>query len=63
MTGKTELLATIEKIREEHFADLPKELVEAIIEAESDFTEEPAEAYKRVAATVEKYLTDNKGAR
>lgn len=62
MTAKTELLAIIEKIRTEHYAELPKDVVEAVINIESDFTEEPVEAYKRVATVVEEYLTKHKEA-
>lgn len=62
MTAKSELLATIEKIRADHYADLSKEVVETIINIETDFTEEPVEAYKRIAAVVEEYLTNQKEA-
>jgi len=60
MTAKTELVTTIERIRAEHFADLPKSLVEAMIKIESEFTEDPVEAHKRVATAVENHLKNNK---
>ena len=56
MTAKTELLATVEKIRSQRFPDLPRELVEAIIEIESNYAEDGAESHKRVAAAIEAYL-------
>ncbi|MCF8118357.1 MAG: hypothetical protein K9K33_18300 [Desulfarculaceae bacterium] len=55
-----ELIETIEAIRAKLFPEIPKELLEKIINTEGDFMEQPVEAYKRVADLVEHYLANDK---
>ena len=61
MTEKTELLATIERIRSERYPDLPKDLVKKIINIETDFTEDPVEAHKRISNAIDEYFNNEKG--
>ncbi|MCX5729630.1 MAG: hypothetical protein NTZ28_12490 [Nitrospirae bacterium] len=53
---KNEMLAVIEKLREDKFPDLPADLVARIIETEADFMENQVEACKRVGQLVDQYI-------
>jgi hypothetical protein len=61
MTTENELIETIQKLREEKFPDLPKELVTEILKIESEFVEDRNEAFNRISHIVEDYLDTNEG--
>jgi len=56
MTAEQELLDTIEEIRKEKFPELPADLVRQIALIERDFTEDWAEAYKRISQAIDAHL-------
>ncbi len=56
MTPKTDLLTTIQKLRQERFSDIPEHLVTEIISIEEAYAGDRAEAYKRVSQAIEMYL-------
>ena len=56
MTPEQELLDTIEKIRQERFPEVPRELVKQIVLIERDFTDNRQEAYKRISQAIDIYL-------
>lgn len=61
MTAEDELLDTIEKIRTEHFPQLPYDLVKQIVLIEKDFTEDRQEAYKRISQAITAHLSSKGG--
>jgi len=55
-TDLKELFETVEKIRSEHYASLPKGLVGGILEIEAEFCDDKAEASKHIAKLIDSYL-------
>lgn len=55
-TPEQELLDTIEEIRKKRFPEISADLVKQVIGIERDFTENRAEAYKRVTQAIDAHL-------
>ena len=58
-TPDQELLDTIEEIRKKHFPEIPANLVKQLVGIERDFTENRAEAYKRITQAIDSHLAQN----
>jgi len=58
-TPDQELLDTIEEIRKKHFPEIPADLVKQLVGIERDFTENRAEAYKRITQAIDSHLVQN----
>lgn len=56
MSSFNDLLVTIENLRKEKYPELPKELVEKILNIEADSREERSDISKKVEKVVESYL-------
>lgn len=55
------LYDTLERIRSERFSDLDSGLVRDVAQIQSDFMDNPSEAYKRIQQRVEKSLIEMEG--
>lgn len=58
MSSLSEIEAVLEKIRQEKYPRLRKDLVQAILSAEASLPEHPAEAMSRIRDAVERYLSE-----
>lgn len=52
-----DLLATVEEVRKERYADLDSELVSEILSVQHEFAEDHAEARKRTEQIVNRWVT------
>jgi hypothetical protein len=58
MTPEQELLDTIEEIRKKHFPEISADLVKQVVEIERNFSENRAEAYRRVTQAIDSHVAD-----
>jgi len=56
MTPEQELLDTIEEIRKKHFPEISADLVKQVVEIERNFSENRAEAYRRVTQAIDSHV-------
>lgn len=57
----TDIIQTLEEIREEKYPDIQSQLVEDIVEAEYETLEQREESMSRVSDIVESYLEEEGG--